>query len=150
MYWQHLPVAHGCGVDESENLPRPGYGDRVEVTSAGIFALSGASASEGSIQAMAERDLDLSNHRGQQLTGALIREADLILVMAEAHRRSIFYNWPQALHKTFLLSEMVGEHAEIADPYGLDQAAYDEAAAIIEDYIQRGLPELLKRLQVES
>lgn len=123
-----------------------GLAGQAEVASAGTYAVVGAGASGGSVLAMAERGLDLSGHRGRQLDARLVQEADLILVMEEAHRRSIFYTWPQALRKTFLLSEMVGEHAEIDDPYGGPQEEYEAAAAIIADYVKRGLPGVLRRL----
>lgn len=127
-----------------------GLTGQVAIDSAGTYAVVGARASGGSILAMAGRGLDLSGHRGKQLDTKLVQGADLILVMEEAHRRSIFYTWPQALRKTFLLSEMAGEHAEIDDPYGGEQADYDAAAAIIEEYVRRGLPEMLKRLGLRT
>jgi len=130
----------------AQEIADAGLAAEVEVASAGTYAVVGAGASGGSVLAMAERGLDLSGHRGRQLDARLVGGADLILVMEEAHRRSIFYTWPQALRKTFLLSEMAGEHAEIDDPYGGPQAAYEAAAVIIAEYVQRGLPGMLRRL----
>ena len=77
-----------------------------------------------------------------------MNDADLILVMEEGQRRSIFMNWPQALRKTFLLTEMAGEHADIEDPYGMTQAEYDKTAEIIEDLVQRGFSTMLQKLGV--
>lgn len=130
----------------AQEIADAGLAAEVEVASAGTYAVVGAGASGGSVLAMAERGLDLSGHRGRQLDARLVGEAELILVMEEAHRRSIFYTWPQALRKTFLLSEMAGEHAEIDDPYGGPQAEYEAAAVIIAEYVQRGLPGMLRRL----
>ncbi len=130
----------------AQEIADAGLAAEVEVASAGTYAVVGAGASGGSVLAMAERGLDLSGHRGRQLDARLVGGADLILVMEEAHRRSIFYTWPQALRKTFLLSEMAGEHAEIDDPYGGPQAEYEAAAVIIAEYVQRGLPGMLRRL----
>lgn len=127
-------------------LAGAGLGQEVAVDSAGTGAVVGAPASAGSARAMAGRGLDLSAHRGKQLDARLVDEADLILVMEEGHRRSIFYSWPRALSKTYLLSEMAGEHVDVADPIGQDQAAYDRTAGIIAAYVRRGLPQIVKRL----
>lgn len=127
-------------------LRRAGLDDQVEVMSAGMAALVGEGASAGSVLVMAARGLDITGHRAQQLDGHLVRTADLILVMEEAQRRRLFYNWPEALAKTFLLSEMAGEHQDIADPYGGSQAAYEQTAALLADLIDRGMPSICKRL----
>jgi len=103
-------------------------------------------ASRGGSQALAARGLNLSAHRSRPLNSTLIQQADLILVMEEEHRRTVFHTWPQALRRTYLLSEMSGEHVDIADPYGLEQSAYEATAEQIADYVQRGLPSILRRL----
>ncbi len=127
-------------------LDEAGLADQVVVDSAGTYAAQGGSASDGSVQAMAARELDIAEHRGKQLTLQHVEKADIILVMAEQHRRSIFLTWPQALTKTFLLNEMAGDYGDIADPYRMPQAEYDKAAEIIEDYVRRGLPQIMRRL----
>ena len=129
-------------------IEKRGLADQVSVESAGTFALKGYPASEGSVNAMAQRGLDISDHRARQLIASLVKEADIIVVMEERHRRSIFHTWPQALIKTLLLSELSGGHADIDDPYGGEQWEYDETAAIIEDYVQKGMPALLRRLKL--
>jgi protein-tyrosine-phosphatase len=127
-----------------------GLSSQVTVDSAGTYAKIGYPASQGSVNAMAQRGLDISDHRAKQLSAALIEAADVILVMEEQHRRSIFVSWPRALMKTLLLSELAGDHADVEDPYGGEQWEYDQTAAIIEDYVQRGMPELLKRLGIDE
>ncbi len=116
-------------------IMRLGLQGTIEVDSAGVYAVEGAPASRGSQVAMRERGLDISDHRGKQLETRHVQEADMLLVMEERQRQIIFNNWPHALSKTYLLSEMVGEYDDVADPYGLDQAAYDEIAALLESYV---------------
>jgi protein-tyrosine-phosphatase len=123
-----------------------GLDDEMTVDSAGTYAMVGHPASAGSVNAMAERGLDISGHRAQQLTAGLVEAADIIIVMAEQHRRSIFVTWPRAIAKVLLLSELAGDHADVEDPYGGEQWEYDETAAIIEDYVRRGMPMLLQRM----
>ncbi len=127
-------------------LRRAGLDGQGEVVSAGMAALVGEGASAGAVLVMAARGLDITGHRAQQLDGHLVHTADLILVMEEAHRRRLFYNWPEALAKTFLLSEMAGEHQDIADPYGGPQADYEHTAALLADLIGRGMPNICRRL----
>src|SRR3954468_11679453 len=57
----------------------------VEVASAGTSAWDGAPASDGSLLVGMERHMDLGGHRSQQLTRALVRDSDLILVMGPHH-----------------------------------------------------------------
>ncbi len=127
-------------------LADQGLDGQVAVDSAGTYAMIGHPASEGSVNAMKARGLDISDHRAKQITADMVERADLILVMEEHHRRSIFVTWPKAIIKTLLLSELAGESAGIDDPYGGEQWEYDRAAGIIEDYVTRGMPTLLRRL----
>ncbi len=129
-------------------IEQAGLREQVSVDSAGVYAVVGGRASQGSVNAMAERGLNITDHRGKQLNFQLMQNADLILVMEESQRRSIFMNWPQALRKTFLLTEMAKEHADVEDPYGMAQIEYDKTAVIIEDLVHRGFPEILRRLGV--
>lgn len=133
-----------------QEIARRGLRDVVEVDSAGTYAMVGHPASKGSVNAMAQRGLDINDHRAKQINAGLVNEADLIIVMEEQHRRSIFVTWPKAIVKTLLLSELAGDHAGIDDPYGGEQWEYDETARIIEDYVQQGMPVLLQRLKIES
>jgi len=133
-----------------QEVEQAGLDEQVSIDSAGVYAVVGGRASGGSVNAMAERDLDISDHRGKQLDFRLMDEADLILVMEEGQRRSIFMNWPQALRKTFLLTEMVGEHADVEDPYRMPQEEYDKTAVIIEDLVRRGFPEILRKVGISS
>ncbi len=139
------PMAKALIRREIENR---NLAEQVHVDSAGTYAVVGHPASEGSVNAMAQRGLDINDHRARQLTADLVENADLIVVMEEKHRRSIFVTWPRAIAKTLLLSELSGDHAEIADPYGREQWEYDETAVIIEGYVQRGMTTLLERLGI--
>lgn len=131
-----------------QEIANRGLQNQISVDSAGVYAVVGAPASRGSVVAMQARGLDLSEHRAKQLADAHVQAADIILVMEEEQRRLIFNRWPQALRKTFLLSEMAGEHDDVADPYGLEQEAYDQTAELLSDYVQEGMPRILRRLRL--
>jgi len=99
----------------------------VQVRSAGFIALPGNTATHLAMVVAKEHGVDLDRHRAQPLTSALIRDADLILVMEPGHRRELLHHRPDAASKVFLLRHFAPhgdrDHA-IADPYGMDVEAY--------------------------
>lgn len=102
------------------------------VDSAGVFAPIGESAADNAIAAMKKRDIDLSLHRTKPLTDELIDEADIILVMTDAHKMLIEN---MAKGKVFTLSEYADSEGDISDPYGGDLDEYEEVADEIYDLL---------------
>jgi protein-tyrosine phosphatase len=125
-----------------------GLSAQIEVLSAGVWAQEGQAASSDAIAVLAERDIDLAPHRSQRVSLPLLEKADLILVMEEAHRRSLFYLAPQHLAKVFLLTEMAGRHEDVADPYGSGLNDYQRTVALLDQLVITGLPSMLKRLGI--
>ncbi len=132
-----------------QRIAQLGLADRVQVLSAGVWAEGNQSASANAVTTLGQRGIELGSHRSQPLTPELLREAALILVMEESHRRSIFYAAPQHLAKVYLLTEMAGRHEDVDDPYGGPLAQYGRTADLLESLIDAGLPAILKRLGVE-
>lgn len=126
-----------------------GWSNQVEVESAGTFAQVGNPASQFGVALLAQQGVDISGHRAQQVTPTLLERADLILVMTEDHRRSIFYYGTRYLPKVFLLSELSGAHEDIPDPYGQDRDAYVRVLNTIETLINAGWERLLDRIKLE-
>ncbi len=131
-----------------QRLTAVGLDSQVQVRSAGVFSATGRSASEEAVQVMAERGVDISHHRSHELGVADIAQADLILVMEEAHRRSIFNLAPQYLHKVFLLSEMAGKYHDVEDPYGQPLAEYRRCANELDSLLDAAFPNILRRLRL--
>jgi protein-tyrosine phosphatase len=127
-----------------------GLQGQVEVQSAGVWAQEGQEASKQACEVLATQGVDLTGHRSQPVSAALLERADLVLVMEEAHRRSLFYMAPQHLGKVFLLTEMAGGHEDIPDPYGGPRSGYERAADRLDKLIEAGLPAMLKRLKIET
>jgi protein-tyrosine-phosphatase len=123
---------------------------KVDVSSAGTVALDGERASEQAVQVMAELGTDISEHRARTLQRQHLEAADLILVMAEHHRRSVFDTQQDALVKAFLLSEMAGEHGDVEDPYGLPIEAYRACADELARLLSEGFVEILRRLDLQA
>jgi protein-tyrosine phosphatase len=127
-----------------------GLEDQIAVLSAGVWAEDGHEASANAVTTLAARGMDLTGHRSRLLTPALLGEADLVLVMEEAHRRSLFYLAPQYLSKVYLLTEMSGKHTDVADPHGGPAEGYVRTADELERLIGAGMPMVLRRLGVRG
>lgn len=110
----------------------------LDVASAGTSAWDGAAASDGALLVGMERRFDLSGHRSQQLTPALVKDADLIITMSAHHLERV-----EALGgagKSFLLTgyPIAGSTARaVEDPIGGDLDAYRTTADELETEIRR-------------
>ncbi len=104
------------------------------IKSAGLGALVGKGADPHSVALMAEQDIDISGHIAQQISHALVSEADLILVMDTEQKRYIEHQYASARGKVFRLGEAAKE--DIPDPYreGIDSFRY--AQRLIEVGVQ--------------
>lgn len=123
-----------------------GLDDEISVASAGVWALDGKPASANSVTTLAERGIDISQHVAHTLDVKDLERASIVLVMEEQHRRSIFYQSPSALRKVFLLTEMVGQHEDVADPYGGPLVEYEKTANLIDELIRQGEEQILRRI----
>lgn len=130
----------------------------VGVASAGTHGLHFAPASFFAVQAARERGTDISRHRSRRLTGEIIGQADLILVMSQEHLEHVKRAYPEAAGKTYLLrsfpsaegaSNGAGERGvlSIKDPIGGVLEDYQMSFSEIEKEIKRILPELLRRAE---
>jgi protein-tyrosine phosphatase len=113
----------------------------ITVESAGLGALVGEPASEHSIELMKERGIDITSHRGQQLTPELVAGTDLILVMESRHKRVIEENEPMVRGKVFRLGEW--QDLEIPDPHRMPRETFEEALAMID----KGVADWVERLK---
>jgi protein-tyrosine-phosphatase len=116
----------------------------VEVMSAGTSAWDGAPASDGALLVGLERRMDLSSHRSQALSRALVEGADVVLAMSPHHLERI-----EALGgagKAYLLADYASHGASsraISDPIGGDLSVYRATVDELEQEIRRALDRLL-------
>ncbi len=109
------------------------------VGSAGTWAIDGEPASQNSQKVVARRGFDISQHRSRMVTAELLESYDLILTMEPGHKESLQVEFPAVAERVFLLSEMAGQTAPIADPYGQPVGAYEKTAQKIEEILARGM-----------
>jgi protein-tyrosine-phosphatase len=88
----------------------------LHASSAGLM-YDGAPASEGAVEAMRRRGIDMSGHASRVVHAGLLGEADLVLCMARMHLREAIVMDRDAFGKTFTLKEFV-RRAEDAGPRG--------------------------------
>jgi protein-tyrosine-phosphatase len=137
------PMAAGLFYDL---LARQSDNCSVRIRSAGIWALEGQPASAYARQVMSERNLDISAHRGRNVSAGEVDEADLILVMTRRHADIITRDYADSEGKLFLLSQMAGSSYDILDPYGGSLADYRATASELEDLIGRGYDRIVELL----
>ncbi len=139
-----------CRSPMAEGLFRRMLGGRpdLKVSSAGISTYPGQSPSPHAVEVLAKMGIDISGIRSKPLTERLVQEATWIVAMTRSHLDSIFYQYPEAAEKTYLLREFEPGAAsfDIADPIGLGIEAYEEAR----DTILEALPGLLNFVMSEG
>lgn len=116
------------------------------VQSAGTWAENGHPATPSGVKAMAQRGLDTSLHQSQAITKDLLNQFDLILTMESGHKEAIHIEFPEFSKKVFMLSEMSGNAINIEDPIGGTLEDYMNTANEIEEWISKGMPNMLQIL----
>jgi protein-tyrosine phosphatase len=101
------------------------------VRSAGLGALIGKPADPLSVQLMAEQGVDITDHRAQQISPAMVAQADLILVMDLEQKRHVETQYIGARGKVFRLGEAA--KADIPDPYREGIESFRIAHRMIEE-----------------
>jgi protein-tyrosine phosphatase len=103
----------------------------IKVSSAGLTALVGKSAEVNASKVALSNEIDMSGHKGRQLSSALIAENDLILVMEQRHLSDLMGRYPQARGKTFLLGKWLND-TEVSDPYHQSCEAFEHVYQLID------------------
>jgi protein-tyrosine phosphatase len=85
----------------------------VEVSSAGIAAVFGVSATPPTIAAARARGFDLTNHVSAALDFDLVRSTDLVIGLERRHVQEIVVHDPGAFAKTFTLKELVRRGTDV-------------------------------------
>ena len=105
------------------------FGKHHEVASAGIMAMPKQKASKHAIEAMKQRQIDLTKHKSQMLSEKLLNWADLVLTMTESHKSAISDD------KVHTLGEYAATKVSISDPFGGDLDTYLSCAKEIYDLL---------------
>ncbi len=94
--------------------------DGITVSSAGLLDLEGREPAPEIATILSELEISMADHRSRKLSGKLIADNDLIIVMETGQREEIIKALPTLADKVWLLSQFskVPEERDIPDPYG--------------------------------
>ncbi|MGM0632429.1 MAG: low molecular weight protein-tyrosine-phosphatase [Pseudomonadota bacterium] len=127
-------VGNICRSPVGEALLRQRFPER-SVRSAGVAAMVDRGADPTAAEIAAQDGLDLGGHSARQLDEAMIREADLILVMTQGQRRTIAERSPAASGKTMLFGQWLDGGGpggrEIPDPNGKSREVFEQVHALL-------------------
>lgn len=112
------------------------------VTSAGLGALVGHQADATAADLASLAGLDVSEHRARQVDNAMLRQADLILVMSEGQRAQVRTLEPTVAGKTMLLSHWLPGKPDIPDPYKKSREAFEHVDEMLQSAVRAWLPKL--------
>jgi protein-tyrosine phosphatase len=119
--------------------------DAVCAESAGTAGLSGAPATAYAREVCAERGVDIRSHESSALTPEVLERAHLVLAMTKAHVTEIGLMSPEAAGRTFLLSEFAeGTDIDVPDPIGAPKDEYERTYVMLEEYLLKSMPTILR------
>ncbi|MBF6992468.1 MULTISPECIES: low molecular weight protein-tyrosine-phosphatase [Cupriavidus] len=132
-------IGNICRSPMAEGLLRQALPEG-DVGSAGLGALAGQAADPKAVDLMSQQGVDISGHRAQQLSYAMIRRADLILVMDGAQRQEIQRLHPATTGRVFRLGEL-GKF-DVPDPYRQPRPAFENALQLIRRGVESWVPRI--------
>lgn len=126
-------IGNICRSPMAEVLLQQAFPGRV-VRSAGLGALVGRGADPHSVALMAEQGIDLTGHVAQQISQALVSDADVIFVMDTEQKQYVESQFRGARGKVFRLAESAS--VDIPDPYREGIDSFRNAHRMIVDGVQ--------------
>ncbi len=120
-------------------LEEMGITESWRIGSAGTWATPGQPVLQTVFDAAQGFGIDLSGHRSARVSGRLLSEHDLILVMQASQKEALLSEFPELGKHIYLFSDVVERRSyDIPDDLETDQAA-QEIGAELDALIQRGL-----------
>lgn len=130
-------------------LARRGLADQFDIISAGTLDVyHGQPPAAGILAVLHELGADGPQRPPHQITADEVARADLILGVAREHVDWLKQHYPEAADRTGLLSGLIGEDWDLADPGRQDLAALRATRNIIYNVLRHGLDQLILRSEV--
>jgi protein-tyrosine-phosphatase len=114
------------------------------VESAGTWANEGQPAFPQTQEVMSDLGLDISQHRSRIVTRNMLRQFDLILTMESGHKEALEIEFPEITPRLYLLSEMIDEQQDVADPIGGQITDFRHTAARIHRILTQGFDRIVQ------
>ena len=116
--------------------------DQWKIESSGVWDMGDQSAALNTQLVLQERGIDLNDHASRAVTGTMLSEFNLVLVMEDNHKEVLNLAFPEYTDRIYLLSEMVGEFLDIVDPIGRSLADFEETALEMERILTEGFKKI--------
>lgn len=128
-------IGNICRSPTGERLLKRAMPEK-NVASAGLKAMAGRPADEMASSVADEHGVSLREHVARQLTSAMCRDNDLILVMEKKHIDLVCRINPSVRGKTMLFGHWINQQ-EIADPYKKSRDAFEAVYGVIDHAAQK-------------
>lgn len=115
------------------------------IASAGTWTEPGYPPFPGVMELAQRWGLNLSAHRSQAVSWALLRRCDLVLTMEAGQKEALCVEFMPIADRVFLLSEMAGPPFDVSDPAGRSLQTLEDTFVLIDDLLTRGLNEIIRR-----
>jgi protein-tyrosine phosphatase len=136
-----LCIGNICRSPMAEGLLKQALPGKT-IRSAGLSALIGKPADPFSVQVMAERDIDISAHRAQNISARLVSEADLILVMDLEQKRHVETQYVGSRGKVFRICEL--SKLDVGDPYREGIESFRTAFNLIDSGVKEFVSQIVQ------
>jgi protein-tyrosine-phosphatase len=121
-----------------------------KVASGGTWIPNRMKTNERTIVWARKEGLDLSDHITQRISGKLLSEYDLIVVMTNGHKEAILTNYPGLDSDVVGLSELSGPIYDLPDPVSLPDEEFKAVMVEVVTLVEKGFNEIIKRLMQKS
>ena len=116
--------------------------DQWKIESAGVWDMGGQQVAANTQLILKERGIDLNDHTSRNVSGTMLSEFNLVLVMEDIHKEVLKLAFPEYTDRIYMLSEMVGEFYDIVDPIGGSLADFEETALEMERILTEGFEKI--------
>lgn len=110
-------------------------GDDYEVSSAGVAAHPGSSASRETVSVLKEQGIELEGFRSRMVDDKMLKEADAIFCMTGGHLEMLEMMHPKHEEKYHLACDFaeIGGNVgiDVPDPIGMGRRAYEETSKVL-------------------
>lgn len=110
------------------------------VESAGLGAVIDSAPEDLAQKVSLAHGLDISSHRGRQVTIDMLRWADLVLVMEKRQQQCLLERYPWLNGKIFRFGEPL--KVDVPDPHGRPESAF----ALVWNFIEKLTPYWVEKL----
>ncbi|MDA8975016.1 low molecular weight protein arginine phosphatase [Akkermansiaceae bacterium] len=126
------PMAEGIFRQAAE-------GTDYEVSSAGVAAMPGSSASRETLDVLGDQNTTLKDFRSRMVDEEILKDVEAVFCMTEGHLEMLEMMYPEQEEKFHLacdFAEIDGRvGADVPDPIGMGRPAYDSTAKVLEEAV---------------